>query len=81
MLGNPTWYSNNESGRSNPELRYEFNPWKLAGEPREDKTVYDFDPISTSTSLEEVRIQGQKQLELQLALDFSEAVAIYSNAQ
>ena len=79
LLGNPTWYTNNESGRSNPELRYEFNPWKLAGEPREDKTVYDFDPISTSTSLEEVRIQGQKQLELQLALDFSEAVAIYSN--
>lgn len=79
LLGNLTWYSDKESGRSNPELRYEFNPWKLAGEPREDKTIYDFDPISTSTSLEEVRIQGQKQLELQLSLDFSEAVAIYKD--
>lgn len=78
IFGNTNWYYDYDGGRSNPELRYEFNAWKLAGCPREDKTVYDFDPISASSSVEEVRINGQKKLELQLKLDFSEPVALYN---
>lgn len=77
IFGNTAWNSDIAGGRSNPELRYEFNAWKLAGCPREDRTVYDFEPEQTSTSVEEVRIGGQRKLELQLALDFSEPVAIY----
>lgn len=81
LLGNTNWYYDVNGGRSNPELKYEFNEWKLAGCPRENKTVYDLDPISSSYSVEEVRINGQKTLELQLALEFSEAVAIYDNVK
>lgn len=85
LMGNPVWQSGGQnagsSGRANPELRYEFNAWKLAGEPREDKTVYDFTPTSWSSSLEEVRINGQKTLELQLSLEFPEAIAIHEKIE
>lgn len=79
LLGNTTWNTNGyETGRSNPELRYEFNMWELAGRPREDKTVYDFEPVAGMHSVEEVRLSsGQRALELQLPLDFPEPVAIY----
>lgn len=77
LLGDDNWYSDLPGARSNPELRYEFNPWKLAGCPRENFTVYDFKPVSAWYDVEEARINGQKQLELQLNLEFPEAVAVY----
>lgn len=81
LLGNTSWYYDVDGARSNPELRYDFNVWKLAGCPREDKTAYDFSPVSDSYSVEEVRINGQRTLELQLSLEFPEAVAIYSEVK
>ena len=61
LLGNTKWNSNSyEVGRSNPELRYEFNVWELAGKPREDKTTYDFNPISDVYSIDEVTLSGGK---------------------
>ena len=81
LLGNTDWYGNKTGGKSNPELRYDFNAWKLAGQPREDKTVYDFSPLSSSYSLEEVRINGKRTLELQLSLEFAEPVAINKGIQ
>ena len=79
LLGDTNWYYDAPGSRSNPELRYEFNEYKLAGCPREDFTVYDFTPLSDSYSVEEARINGQKQLELQLNLTFPEAVAVHEN--
>lgn len=79
IFGNTSWYYDADGSKANPELRYDFNVWKLAGCPREDFTVYDFDPTNYSVSLEEVRINGQRQLELQLTLDFDDAVAISDN--
>lgn len=76
LLGNSLWNFDGDGGRSNPELRYDFNIWELADRPRENHTVYDFDPVSYNTSLEETRIHGNKVLELQLSLDFPEAAAI-----
>lgn len=81
LIGDLNWYYDAPGARTNPELRYEFNEWKLAGCPRENFTTYDFAPISDSYSVEEVRINGTKQLELQLVLDFPEAVAIYSDVK
>ncbi|MBO5444207.1 MAG: hypothetical protein J5995_02495 [Muribaculaceae bacterium] len=79
LYGNPAWHNDNTTGRVNPELRYDFNVWKLAGQPREDKTAYDFAPLASSYEVVETRINGQKTLELQLALDFAEPVAIHKN--
>lgn len=76
VFGNTAWYSDAAGSQANPELKYEFNVWKLAGCPRENHTVYDFNPTEYAVSLEEVRINGQRQLELQLSLEFPEAVAI-----
>ena len=79
LLGNTPWNSNHDTGRANPELRYEFNAWKLAGEPRENFTVYDFEPSVLSQEVVEVRDKGKKFLELQLTLEFPEPVAISKN--
>lgn len=81
LIGDLNWYYDSPGARTNPELRYEFNEWKLAGCPRENFTTYDFAPLYDSYSLEEVRINGQRQLELQLALEFPEAVAIYDDVK
>lgn len=81
LLGNTAWAYGGDNKRSNPELRYEFNTWELAGRPREDKTVYDFSPVAYETELVETRINGTKQLELQLRLTFEDAVAIYENVE
>lgn len=79
IFGNTAWYSDSEGARANPELKYDFNVWKLAGCPRENFTVYDFNPTEYAVSLEEVRINGQRQLELQLALTFPDEVAVSDN--
>lgn len=79
LLGNTEWQTNGfETGRANPELRYEFNPWKMAGCPRENKTVYDFEPEAGTCTLEIVELaHGRRALELQLPLTFSEEVAVH----
>lgn len=81
LLGNTKWNSNSyEVGRSNPELRYEFNVWELAGKPREDKTSYDFNPISDVYSIDEVTLSGGKtSYVFNLHLDFEEPVAIHKD--
>lgn len=79
LLGDTNWYNDAPGAKSNPELRYEFNPWKLAGCPRENFTVYDYSPINAWYDVEEARINGQKQLELQLNLQFPEATAVYKD--
>lgn len=76
LLGNTAWYYD-QGGKVNPELRYDFNAWKLAGCPRENFTTYDFNPVSSSYVLAEARINGVKQLELQLNLEFSDSVAVH----
>ena len=79
LLGNTEWQNNGfEAGRANPELRYEFNPWKMAGCPRENNTVYDFEPEAGACTLEVVELAyGRRALELQLPLTFSEEVAVH----
>lgn len=81
LLGNTEWNTNNfESGRSNAELRYDFNMWELAGKPREDKTTYDFNPISDVYSIDEVILSGgKKSYVFNLHLDFEEPVAIHKD--
>lgn len=81
LLGNTQWNTNDhEVGRSNPELRYEFNVWELAGKPREDKTTYDFNPISNVYSIDEVILSGGKtSYVFNLHLDFDEPVAIHKD--
>ncbi len=82
LMGDPTWYyADYTGGRANPELRYDFNPWKLAGEPRENFTQYDLVPLSYYSEVNEIRVNGKKQLEMQLYMDFGQPVVTNANVQ
>lgn len=46
LFGNKEWEdSEYTAGRTNPELRYDFNVWKLAGKPVHDNAAYDLECI------------------------------------
>lgn len=78
LYGDTEWNnSGNTTGRANPELRYEFNEWELAGKPREDFTVYDLVPTIKGKTVRQIREQGRKIKELLVRVYFpKEAMAL-----
>lgn len=79
LLGNELWKNNAEEGkRTNSEIRIDFNVYKLAGCPREDKTTYDFEPEIGTPEVTKVKVGTHKYDAVRVVLTFPEEVAVYS---
>lgn len=77
LLGNELWKNNAEEGkRTNSEIRFDFNVYKLAGCPREDHTVYDFNPEVGTPEITKIKVGTHKYDAVRIVLTFDDEVAI-----